>query len=281
MKISRITVTIFVILLALGFSSLSLAKQDDNTLTIGGTGAALGGMKLLAKAFHKHNPDIAIKVLPSLGSGGGLKALAAGAIDVAVSARKLKEKEKRAGINFAPYSSTAIVFASSTSNELVNLTFQWLTSTYSAGKPIWPDGNRVRLVLRPMAETDTKMLIRHIPGMEGAIDKARSIPGIPIAITDQETADKLETFPNSLGVAALSLILAENRKLHIFSLNGVSANEESIQSGAYPMIKTFYVATDSRHGTKSAKFLKFLQSNEATQILRLHGHVPHFGKALR
>jgi hypothetical protein len=42
--------------------------QAAETLRIGGTGSALGGMQRLADAFMADNPDVRVVVLPSLGS---------------------------------------------------------------------------------------------------------------------------------------------------------------------------------------------------------------------
>jgi phosphate transport system substrate-binding protein len=64
---------------------------------IGGTGNALGTMREVAKAYSKRNPGAKITVLPSLGSGGGIKAAADGAIDIAVSSRPLKDDETKVG----------------------------------------------------------------------------------------------------------------------------------------------------------------------------------------
>ena len=54
--------------LMIGASSLAQAE----TIRIGGTGVALGGMALLGEAFERRNPDAVVVVLPSLGSSGGV-----------------------------------------------------------------------------------------------------------------------------------------------------------------------------------------------------------------
>jgi phosphate transport system substrate-binding protein len=50
-------------------------------ITIGGTGAALGTMRVLTAEFGKSSPDIQIRIVPSLGSSGAVKAVLDGAID--------------------------------------------------------------------------------------------------------------------------------------------------------------------------------------------------------
>ena len=268
-------------LLLFSVSEVSLAKAADGFLKIGGTGSALGGMHMVAEAFKAQYPNIKITVLPSLGSGGGIKALTAGAIDLALSARPLKEKEQAPEINAIPYSSTAIVFAGTLETTSQNLTAQQVVDIYSTGNSSPLSGKRVRLVLRPEKETDNTLLLKYIPGMDEALLKARSVPGIPIAITDQDTATELESLKNSLGTIALSLIRSEKRSLSVFSLDGVSATPETIRSGAYPMTKTFYLVTKPHTSPITDQFIAFLKSEEGARILNENGHVSHFGKTLR
>jgi len=61
-------------------------------LLIGGTGAALGTIQAIAKAYQKENSVSTIKVLPSLGSGGGIRALSNNKIDIAIIGRPMKKK---------------------------------------------------------------------------------------------------------------------------------------------------------------------------------------------
>ena len=58
------------------------AQAAETRLRIGGTGAALGVMSRLAAAFAEQEPGVAVEVLPSLGSSGGIRALGEGAIDI-------------------------------------------------------------------------------------------------------------------------------------------------------------------------------------------------------
>ena len=58
------------------------------TLKIGGTGAALGTMRALADSYTKsRSSNVKIIFVPGLGSGGGRKALSAGAIDIALTSK--------------------------------------------------------------------------------------------------------------------------------------------------------------------------------------------------
>ncbi len=67
----------------------------------GGTGAALGVVEAVAAAYAASPGGQAIRVLPSLGSSGGLRALDAKAIDLALIARRLTPAETQAGLREA------------------------------------------------------------------------------------------------------------------------------------------------------------------------------------
>jgi hypothetical protein len=50
----------------------------SESITIGGTGAGVGTMRILAQEFQKTYPGDTIKVLDSIGSGGGIRAVLKG-----------------------------------------------------------------------------------------------------------------------------------------------------------------------------------------------------------
>ncbi len=94
-------------------------------------------MKVLGEAFEKANPGITVEVLPSLGSGGGVKAVLAGAIDIGLSSRPLKAKERDAGARASPYAKGGLVFATPSNNPEVAVTTEQLIEIHSNGGTFW------------------------------------------------------------------------------------------------------------------------------------------------
>jgi phosphate transport system substrate-binding protein len=244
------------------------------TIIIGGTGCALGGMREVAGAFQKHHPGTAIKFIPSLGSGGGMKALLAGSLDLALSARPLTDQEKAAGADASPYARSPFVFAIAKSAKAYPVTLKQVASIYAGEQLAWPDGTPIRLVLRPESDTDTVLLKKMSPDMELAIRKALSREGMLVAITDQENADILSKVRGAFGGVALAQIVSEKRPLQPLPLDNVSPGLTALEQGTYPFSKTFYVVfARSRNNPAVRQFLAFLFAPEGRAILARTGHL--------
>ncbi len=254
------------------------AAESGPSLKIGGAGAAMGTMNLLAAAYMKDHPGRTVEiVLPSLGSNGGVRALAAGVIDIAVTARPLTAEESAQGIEAKAYGKSAVVFAVvySAGQQIPqrNLTSEDLVQIYSGSRTTWPDGRRIRLVLRPDFESDSQLIRRHIPAMDAAFEAAKRLPAVPIVYSDQEAADAIERIPGALGATSLNLILAERRPFHVLRLNGVLATSQNIRDGTYPMTKVYYFVTRKGPDRSVSEFLEFVRSEKGRAILHRSGHI--------
>jgi phosphate transport system substrate-binding protein len=264
-----------VMLLFFPFSggNLSAAAHVD-TLTIGGTGSALGCMREVAHLFQKRHPDIAVKILPSLGSTGGIKAVLAGALSLALSARPLSTREKSAGASAVEYARTPFVFVSAVSAARERgFTLEEVASIYAGKLHIWPDHTPIRLIMRPESDTDTEMLKAMSPEMEKGVEMALSREGMLVAMTDQENADLLAKVKGAFGTSTLAQIISERRPLHALTLDGVEPSLAALAKGAYPYSKSFFAVTGPRSNPEAWKFIKFLFSPEGQAILTRTGHL--------
>lgn len=253
------------------------AEAGVATLKIGGTGGALGGVRLLAEAFMHQHPDIEVQVLPSLGSGGGIRALRAGAIDIALSSRPRKQKEREQAddqIIEIEYARTPLVFVTTPETNIENISVSEAVAIYRRESAMWPDGQLRRLILRPSSESDTRILRRLSKEMDSAVEAAAAQPGMIVAINDQENARALEAALGTFGTMTLGQMRAEGRRLKALGLDGVMPSTESLATGSYPMFKRFYLITNPKRAPIAADFVAFLQSTTAAEILSASGHLP-------
>ncbi len=243
------------------------------TLKMGGTGAALGPVRVLADAFMQSRPDIAIQIPSSLGSSGGIQAVGAGALDIGLSSRPLKDRERKAGLKQTTFARSPFLFVTSKRDADPSLTLTELVAIYSGDRAYWSDGARIRLVLRPETDSDTTILESSIDGMETALAKARETPGVPVAYTDQDAMEMAERIPGALTTATLTSILTENRSLTPISIDGVAPTVDNLANGSYRMSKTLYFVTGPKISPIALDFIRFVQSAAGTSILRDTGNL--------
>lgn len=243
-------------------------------LTIGGTGAALGTMQKLADQFQKNHPAVRVAVLPSLGSGGGIKALVAGKLSVSVSSRPITDTERAKGVQAWEIARTPLVFATSLDTPVSNVTLEQLAALYSGATSHWTNGTLVRPVLRPADDIDTLLVMDMSPALRQAVQAAHRRDGNNIAITDTDSADELERIPGAIGTSTLSLIKSEGRRLKMLSVAGVSPSVQELANGTYPYQKSIYLVVPPHPSPVAQAFVTFLASPAASTLLAQTGNIP-------
>lgn len=240
------------------------------SLNIGGTGA--GAMRLLAAGSAKVAPGVTVVVVPNLGTGGGLKALAAGAIHAAVVSRQLATDEAAYGLVALEYGKTPFVFATAVSNAGGSKTVAELAEVYAGRRQTWPDGTPIRLIMRPKNDGDTLLLESVSPAMKQAVQSAMARPGMVVSATDQDAADAMEMTPGALGTSSLALISSEGRTLHMLPVNGVAPSPKTIADGTYPFVKTLFLVRKTGADDGVMRIFDFVASSARRQILLNSGY---------
>lgn len=252
---------------------LALARPASaEELRIGGTGAALGTMRLLSEAFTGKNPGVRITIVPSLGSGGSIKAVHAGAIGLAVTSRPMSAEERRFGLLEIEYARTPFVFAVAASSSTVAITTAELADIYGARKTSWADGSPVRIVLRPASDIDTAMVKNLSPAVHAAVALAEARPGVRFSVNDQDAADDLEKISGAIGPSSLALIISERRALRALPLDGIAPTPEAIARGKYPHFKHLFLVTEPQPTDAVARFITFVHSPAGRLVLESNGN---------
>jgi phosphate transport system substrate-binding protein len=255
----------------LGLSFASLPAVAD-TLKVGGTGSALGTMKILAEAYRASRPDTQIMVVPALGSSGSIKAVAAGVLDIGLSGRPLKPAEREQNLAEREVARTPLVLASMRAH--AGFTLSDIVRVYDGTLQTWPDGSPLRPILRPESDSETALLRAISPEIDRALTTAHARPGVHIAITDQDSADAIEHIPGGLGPSTLALILSEQRTIRALPLNGVAPSVAALRRGSYPYFKPLYLVTPQTPSGPARAFAAFIQTRQGARILSDNGYLP-------
>ena len=197
-----------------------LAPAHAETITLGGSGAALGTLRLLGAAFTKANPAITVEVAPSLGTAGGVRAVSRGALEIAAAGRELTAKERIFPLRQVEFAKTAFVFV--TSNVKAEpLTRSSLEAIVREQQRAWNDGTPIRIILRPREDADFGFFTARFPAMASDYERLLSRPELTVATTDQDNADLAETTAGSFATSTLIQLVSEKRRLKILAFDGV------------------------------------------------------------
>lgn len=260
----------FAAFFALPLFAAPAASAD--TLRLAGTGGAMPMAQQIA-AEYLATSGTKIEVIAGLGSKGAIRATADGAIELAISSRELTTEEAVVGLTAVPIARTALVFVTSRTGP-TTLKSAELTGIFSSPDPKWADGSPIQVILRTTQDGDTLILESLFAGMHEAIETARLRPEIPVAATDQDSADLAEQLVGSFVQAGYSQIVTEKRNLRFVAIDGVSPTLENFETGRYPYEKAFYLVYAAKDKAAAMHLLEFLRSAKGIELLHATGNVP-------
>ncbi len=244
----------------------------QQALKLGGTGAGLGTLKLLAEAFERTGGTPA-KVTPSLGSSGSIKALAAGALDLAVSSRMPDKSELEAALVGYAFSNTPLVFAVSSSSPLKEITLTQAAAIYAKTQLELSPGVIAVPLLRYMQETDAAVFMKLSPQMNKAYRLAHERRGMQIAATDAENILALEQIPGAIGTTTMAQIKSESRNVRPLVLDGVTPSIQALANSSYRYKRALYIVTRKQQTPVIQAFIAFIQSPAGRLIIEQNDQI--------
>ena len=255
---------------------LVVSASAVETVRISGTGSGVGGMQLLADAFMSAHPGVKVDVLPALGSSGGISALIAGKLDLALSNRLPNSKElaQEARLESTEYARTPFVVAVHRNLGITALSTPALAALYAAGPASFPNGKRARPVMRLNDSTDTQLLKSFGPEIASAVEQASARRGMLTANTDSEAAEMVETVPGAFTLSTLAQIQSERRPLVALAIDGKVPSTANLAAGSYPYFKSLYLVAGANTHAAARQFMAFVGSPAARKLLNAHGHLP-------
>lgn len=244
----------------------------DQKIVVAGTGDSQELLRKLAGALEMKLGSGTIEVPDSIGSSGGMKALAEGKTDIARVARPLKDDEKKQGFTYKLFAKAPVVFVvHSGLTAIDNITTGEIISIYSGKVNQWDDiGNhsgKIYAVTREPGDSCLKILNETLPGFA-------DIPN-PIGktfYTTPETVAAIEEHKNTIGFVPLPTTVGA--KVKILKVDGTYPSIENVQSGAYKFAVPLAVVYKGQHKGLAKRFVDFLYSEEAQRIIIETGSIP-------
>ena len=272
---SRLALT-FVLVLTSTFSMGGALGQE--VVRVGGTGLGTLLMQRIAESYLKGRPDAQVKVLmPPLGSNGGLRALDANTIQLAIvtfpaifPAKSEADSTRKAVL----WLTTPLVFTGRDIKTGEGFTLDQVADIYASRTTHWKDGTPVRLIARTDRESDTRILRSLSPQLEAAVAQSLSRTGIPFAENDFDAQQMLEKTPGSFGTVGLGQLLLSESSLRPAAINRVVPTTDALRGKAYPIEKPLYLVTSASPSAATVDLMTYLGSPEVMNIARRLGFAP-------
>ena len=265
-------ISMFVLLLTFLWCGIVFGSEPT-IITVGGTGSGLGFMRLLGKGYSVLHPEVAVRVLPSLGTAGGVRAVTNEAIDLAIASRQLKDQDVQ-GLKGFFLGESPFVFAAHPSTEENDVTLTQVVNIFNGTINEWRDGTKIRRILRPDTDSDWQLMQSLSSDLAKSLESAQRTEGLFLAVTDTDTVSYLERIPGSFGPSTLAMILAEKRNVKILSFNGIQPGSSNMGKEKYPLVKPFYLLTRTNVSASVDGFIDFIRSDQGRQLLAQVGIMP-------
>lgn len=261
--------------LAVPASPVPTAAAEPSSLIFAGGGSGVPIVRLLAEAFARARPDVRIDVPASIGTSGGIRAAADGAITVGLIARPLRDTEKGLGLTALTYARTAVVIGAHPRVADNNITVAELVEVYRGKKTRWRDGQEIIVLTREPGDSVIEVLQERVPGFSEAYAESQRTKRWTTLYSAQQMNEVLARTPYAIGVSDMGVITSERWPIKVLNYNGVYPLPQYVTNGRYPLVKILaFVFRREGLPTGARAFMDFVRSKDGTRILRASGYLP-------
>jgi phosphate transport system substrate-binding protein len=234
-----------------------MARPDG--LVAAGSGASIPLFRRLADNYRGLN-GVEVVVPESIGTGGAVRALRDGAIDLGLATRPLKARERRGDIVETPLARTALAVAVRRDTAVGRLDRDLVRRVFSGKQKRWSDGRAIIPLQREQGDSGWQIISKADPGLFEAIQKGRALKYQRYCYTDGEVFDTLAQVQGSVGIVDEGVMRLRDAPFRWTALGDVK--------------RVLFVLSRKDSSADVARFLGYLQSDEVARFLVGHGYEP-------
>jgi phosphate transport system substrate-binding protein len=192
------------------------------TLVIPGAGTSEVVLKHLAEGFQRQYPQDQVQIPPSVGSAGGIKAVAGDEAIIGQASRSLREREVQAGLKQLVFAQDAVAFAVGEAVTVHGLSCEQLADIYSGridnwsvlGGPSMP----IRVLVRETTESSYEILRRAFP----LLQNIKVLEQAKLANHDYEMIELLGKYKTAIGWMTSSSLPSARPGVKLLAIDGAS-----------------------------------------------------------
>ncbi len=264
MKLRQVAVLcISLCLLAASGCSRSKAGGD---LTVAGSTSIQPFADKWAEVFMEEHAGVGINVQGG-GSSAGIQACKAGACQIGMASRELKESERDLYEIVVARDGLAIIVHPS--NAVLGLTIEEVRRIFTGEIRRWDflgaDERLITVVTREEG-SGTRGAFQELVMKDNRIFKG--------AITQDSNGSVREIVahdPHSIGFISLGLV---NDQVRALELDGATASEENIRNGSYKLVRPFLFVSQGPPTGAAKEFVDFVLSDKGQELIQKEGLIP-------
>ncbi len=274
------------ILAVLIFVTSAFAAKDKNSIQIKGSDTMVNLGQAWAERYMQENLGDFVAVTGG-GSGTGFSSLISGTCDIALSSRKIKEKEialaKQKGIN--PFEIKVAMDGLSVvvnpKNAVMKLTVEQLAGIFTGKISNWKEVGGIDLkivILSREVNSGTHVYFKeHVLRKGDPNSKEEFAPGALLLSSSQAIADEVAQNPSAIGYYGMGYISSKQKPIMV-AKDEKSEYEtptiENVVNGKYPISRPLFLYTNGQPQGLVKKFVDFCLSKEGQEIVVKTDFVP-------
>jgi phosphate transport system substrate-binding protein len=260
---------------ALLLATAAHAQPAVDTVRVDGSPGVAPLVTALARAFEARTPGVVVRVASGLGSGARVRAVAEGAIDVAMASHGVVAEELAArGVVAHEIARAAVVFAVHRTVPVAGLTARQVCDAYAGAVTDWRRLGGPALAIapltRPAGEVDADVVLAGVPCL-------RDVPLAPTVRTlgrPEEMAAALAATPGALGITSLPFVRQSGGRVRALAFGGAAPTAANVRRGAYPLTRASILLTAAAPRPPVARFLAFVRGPAGARVISAGGAVP-------
>ena len=268
-----------ILALAAVSAALGAFAQVSGTYTFSGSTTVAPIAYAAIEQFQKENPGVKISY-EAVGSGAGLKTLAAGQASLAGCSAELSAEQLAAGLKPVVIALDGLSVVINKSIKLSNLTAANLAKIYHGDITNWKDvgGPDKKIVVVNRDESSGTYVAFWEIVCQKSFGKAIAFTkDALVAKENGEVAAKVASTPSSIGYVGMAfageVVKAGGRKLMI---DGVTDTVANVVAKKYPLSRKLYLVTkgDAPAGSAEKAFIDFVLSPKGQAIVKSVDYIP-------
>jgi phosphate transport system substrate-binding protein len=246
-----------------------------------------------AEEYQKLHPEVRISVTGG-GSGTGITALINGSIPLANASRQIKPEEmesaRATGLDPQEFiiARDAIAIIVHRDNPINQLSIEQLSAIYTGKINNWSElGGEDRPIIRLSRETNSGthvFFLEKVVRMDDSSDKTIFAADTCLLPSSEGIISEVRENPNAIGYDGLGYVTDEVKLVAVSSIENpgefVLPSVESVTEGTYYISRSLYMYTQKTPTGELKKYLDWVLSSDAQQIVVNMGFVPIIGSGV-